>query len=462
MDKEQNQKFVAMTTRPVEALICRLAVPTIASMLVTTFYNMADTFFVGKLENVSATGAVAVAFPLMCMIQAFGFFFGHGSGNFISRELGKQRQDTPSRMAAVGFFSAIFCGVAVSVLGLILLSPLCRLLGATDTILPHARAYVSYILLAAPVMCGSLVLNNQLRFQGNALYAMVGIISGALLNMVLDPLFIFVLHMGVAGAALATAVSQCVSFVLLLVGMFRSNAIRILPRNFKPAFWVYKELFRGGTPSLARQGLGSIATASFNLIAGGFGDPAIAAIGIVSRFMGFLSSVLIGFGQGYQPVCGFNYGAGLHRRVYRAFWFSVIATFLLLTVVSLGCFPFTRNIVALFQHESVETIDIGGQALRFQLLTMPLMSFVVISNMTLQTVGQAVPATIIAATRQGLTFLPAVYILPRIWGLTGLELAQPVADLLSLAITLPIMLSFLRKLKSTGDRPSGQPLHPQP
>lgn len=461
MDNEQNQKFVQMTTQPVEKLICKFAVPTIISMLVTTFYNMADTFFVGKLENVSATGAVGVAFSLMSIIQALGFFFGQGSGNFISRELGKQHVDNSSRMAAIGFFSAILLGGVVAVGGLVFLTPLCRLLGATETILPYARSYLTYILLTAPIMCGSLVLNNQLRFQGNALYSMVGITSGAVVNIALDPLFIFVFNMGIAGAALATAISQCASFILLLIGMSRSNAIKIRLGNFKPAFAVYKELFRGGTPSLARQGLASIAIATLNGIAGSFGDAAVAAMSIVSRFMGFLSSVVIGFGQGYQPVCGFNYGAGLYRRVYRAFWFSVLTTFLLLTVVSVGCFPFTSNIVSFIQCESAEAINIGAEAMRFQLMTMPLMSFVVISNMTLQTVGQTILATIIAAARQGLTFVPAVLILPRLFGLTGLELVQPTADLLSFAITIPIALFFLRKLKKNGDRPSGLPLDTQ-
>ncbi len=442
-----------MTTQPVEKLISKFAVPTILSMLVTTFYNMADTYFVGQLQNVSATGAVGVSFSLMAIIQAFGFFFGHGSGNFISRELGKQQVDSSSRMAAVGFFSAILFGGVLAALGLVFLTPLCRLLGTTETILPFAKEYITYILLAAPVMCGSLVLNNQLRFQGNAMYAMVGIISGAILNIALDPLFVFTLNMGVAGASLATAVSQCVSFTLLLVGMFKSNAIKIRFRNFRPAIWAYKELFRGGTPSLARQGLSSVAIATLNSVAGGFGDPAVAAMSIVSRFMGFLGSVVIGFGQGYQPVCGFNYGAGLYKRVYRAFWFSVVVTFLLLTATAAACFPFAGQIVALIQEESAEAIEIGKWAMRYQLLTIPVMSFVVISNMTLQTVGQALPATIIAASRQGLTFLPAVLILPRVWGLTGLQLAQPTADVLSLTVTVPITLLFLRKLKKAGDAP---------
>lgn len=309
MDEKQQEKLTRMTTAPVRKLVCQMAVPTIISMLITNFYNMADTFFVGKLGT-SATGAVGVVFSLMAVIQTFGFFFGHGSGNYISRAMGSQEMDDAERMAATGFGSSFFIGCVLALMGLVFQKPLARLLGSTETILPYAQDYMSIILLGAPFMASSLTLNNQLRFQGSAMFAMVGITAGGILNIILDPILIFGFDMGIRGAALATLISQLVSFVILFAMTRRPGNIRIRLRlySFRLSFW--KEILRGGTPSLCRQGLASVATICLNLAAGPYGDAAIAAMSIVSRIMNFAGSALIGFGQGFQPVCGFNYGAG--------------------------------------------------------------------------------------------------------------------------------------------------------
>ena len=253
MEEKQEQKFREMTETPVGRLICRLALPCIISMLVTAFYNMADTFFVGMLKSNSATGAVGVVFSLMAIIQAVGFFFGHGSGNFISRELGGHHYEEASNMASTGFFAALAAGLLICVLGQIFLEPLAYLLGSTDTILPHAKAYLRVILFGAPWMTASLVLNNQLRFQGSAVYGMIGITSGAILNIGLDPLLIFVFHMGVAGAAWATIISQFVSFCLLLVGCARGGSLRISLSRVQLNGYYFQMIARGGLPSLARQ-----------------------------------------------------------------------------------------------------------------------------------------------------------------------------------------------------------------
>lgn len=313
---------------------------------------------------------------------------------------------------------------------------------------------MTYILISAPVMAGSLFINNQLRFQGNALYAMFGITSGAILNIILDPVFIFVLDMGIKGAAAATAISQCVSLVLLIAGMLKSDAINISPRYFRPSVAVYKKLVKGGLPSLARQGLGSVSTVMLNSAAKAFNDPAIAAVTIVSRFMTVLSSALIGFGQGYQPVCGFNYGAGLYDRVRRAFWFCVKSSVGFLLALSALGFIFAPQILMLFQADNQTTVQIGAAALRYQLLTLPLMSWVTMCNMTLQTVGKTSSATVIAMSRQGIMFIPCIIILPAVFDLNGLIASQPVADLLSLAISIPVMTAFLRELSHRQTSPS--------
>ena len=311
-------KYTLMTTAPIPRLIGSLAVPTIISMLVTSFYVMADTYFVGQI-NTQSTAAVGISFSVMAIIQAFGFFFGHGSGNYISRKLGAKDYESAEKMASTGFFYAFMSGAIIALFGHLYLSQICVALGSTPTILPYAEEYLGTILLGAPFMASSLVLNNQMRFQGNAVYAMVGIIVGAVLNIGLDPLLIFVFDMGISGAAWATLLSQICSFLVLLVMDSRGTNIRIRFKNFtlKPAY--LKEIVFGGSPSLCRQGLASLSTILLNVAAGAYGDAAIAGMSIVTRICMFINSFVIGFGQGFQPVCGFNYGAGIYRRVREGF-----------------------------------------------------------------------------------------------------------------------------------------------
>ena len=445
MDDKQEQKFQEMTTAPVGRLICRLAVPCIISMLITSFYNMADTFFVGMLKSNAATGAVGVVFSMMAIIQATGFFFGHGSGNFISRELGKHNHEGASNMAATGFFSALAFGLLICVLGQLFLAPLAYLLGSTDTILPYAKAYLRVILLGAPWMTASLVLNNQLRFQGSAFYGMIGIASGAVLNIGLDPLLIFVFGLGVAGAAWATIISQFVSFCLLLAGCSRGGNLHIHISRVQLKWSYYAMIVKGGLPSLARQGLASVATICLNQAARTYGDAAIAAMGVVQRIAMFGASAMIGFGQGFQPFCGFNYGARLYDRVKKAFWFCFkSSTAFLLAVSALG-FTFAPQLVALFRDDP-EVIAIGAATLRFQCLTFAAHGWVVMSNMMLQTIGHTVPATFLAMARQGIFFIPLVWILSSTLGLLGIQMTQMVSDLLTLACAIPIQLHSLRTL----------------
>ena len=445
---EQEKKFIQMTQPPVEGLICRLAVPCIISMLVTSFYNMADTYFVGMLHSNAATGAIGVVFSMMAIIQAVGFFFGHGSGNYMSRELGKKNYEEASYMSATGFFSALIAGTVICILGQIFLTPLSYLLGSTDTILPYTKAYLRVILLGAPWMTASLVLNNQLRFQGSTTYAMVGITTGAVLNIALDPLLIFVFHMGVGGAGWATIISQLVSFCLLLAGCYRGGNIRIRLKNVRFRWFYFRTIIQGGLPSLARQGLGSLATICLNHAAGTYGDAAIAAMGVVQRIMMFGGSAMIGFGQGFQPVCGYNFGARLFDRVKRGFYFCVkISLVVLLLVGGLG-FCFAPKLIALFRDDP-EVIACGALALRLQCVTFPLQSWVVMSNMLEQAINRTGPATFLAAARQGIFFIPVVLILPGLFGLLGVQIAQPIADVLTFFSAIPIQLYVLRTLDQT-------------
>lgn len=456
----QQEKVAYMLSEPVPHLVCQMALPTIISMLVTSFYNIVDTFFVGKI-NTQATGAVGVVFSVMALIQACGFFFGHGSGNFISRKLGSGEFEEANKMASTGFFSAFFTGTILGILGLVFLSPLAKALGSTPTILPYTKDYMRIILMGCPFTMSSFVLNNQLRFQGSASYAMVGIVTGAVLNILLDPLFIFVCDMGVAGAALATVISQVVSFSVLFFMSRRGGNIRVRFRDFTPSAYIYKEIFRGGIPSLCRQGLASVSHICLNQAAGiyggvygeAYGDAAIAAMSIVGRISMFANSALIGFGQGFQPVCGMNYGAKKYARVRQAFAFCVKYAAIFLVVISLAGFGLARPLVALFRKEDADVINIGTLALRLQCIVFPLNAWIVMCNMMLQSIGKAAKASLVAAARQGFFFIPLIWTLPLFFGLLGVQMCQTWSDACSFALSVPLGLGVLKEMKEAKEEP---------
>lgn len=443
-DQLQENKFQKLTTEAVPKLICQLAIPTIISMLITSLYVMADTYFVGQIDTQS-TAAVGVSFSVMSIVQAFGFFFGHGSGNYIARKLGAQEYETAGRMAATGFFLSFGFGMFIWLVGELFLEPICLGLGSTPTILPYSLRYLGTVLWGAPFMAASLTMNNQMRFQANAAYAMVGIASGALLNILLDPILIFTFDMGVAGAGLSTVISQMCSFSILLFMTRRGGNIRIEARNFKPTWELVKEIAYGGSPSLCRQGLSSIATILLNTAAGRYGDAAIAGMSIVTRICLFINSCIVGFGQGYQPVCGFNYGAKLFARVRKGFWFCVRSEAIFLCCMAILSYIFATDIVSWFRADDPEVIAIGAEALRWQVLPITLSAWTVSCNMTLQTIRQPARAITLAAARQGLFFIPLILTLPYLFGLKGVEMCQALADALSFLLAIPLMLPTLRE-----------------
>ena len=443
---QQDAKFHKMTEAPVGRLICSLAVPCIISMLVSSFYNMADTYFVGMLKSNAATGAVGVVFSMMAVIQAIGFFFGQGSGVYISRCMGQQDYSEASNMAATGFVASLLTGALICVFGQIFLEPLAYLLGSTDTILPYTKDYLRIILLGAPWMATSLVLNNQLRFQGSANYAMVGIVTGAVINIALDPLLMFYFDMGIAGAGWATIISQFISFCLLYVCCSRGSNIRISLKNVQLKWFYFRHIFQGGLPSLSRQILSSFATICLNNAARAYGDAAIAAMGVVQRITMFGASTMLGFGQGFQPVCGINFGARLYDRVKDGFWFCVKLSTAFLAATCIAGAVFAPNLIAMFRDDP-EVIAFGTAALRFQCMTFWAHGWIVMSNMMQQSTGQTLPATFNSVARQGIFFIPAVLILPVFLGATGIQMAQATADLATLLVSIPIQIVILGKLQ---------------
>lgn len=447
----REERYKEMTETPVSKLIPRMAVPTIISMLVTSIYNMADTFFVSQL-NTSASAAVGVIFSVMAMIQAVGFTLGMGGGNYISRSLGNKNDDLADRTAATAFFTAIAAGLLMTAGGLLFLDRLVRMLGATETIAPYARAYAQYILLGAPVMTGSFVMNNLLRSQGFAFYAMLGITTGGILNMILDPIFIFGFHMGISGAAIATVLSQCVSFCILFFQCnFRKGCIHLRLSKITFKLSLYGEILHAGLPSLCRQGLASAAAVALNVAANPFGDAAIAAMSIVTRYMMFINSALIGFGQGFQPVCGFNFGAKRYDRVLEAFWFCLKVAVILLTTLGAVSFIGAGQIMAMFRREDLEVIEIGTWAMRFQCLTLPFQAWIIMSNMLTQSIGYGFRASIVSAGRQGICLIPALLVLPGMLGVLGLQISQPVADLGTSVIAAVIVIGILKELKQMSE-----------
>ena len=415
---------------------------------------MADTFFVSQLGT-SASGAVGIIFSAMAIIQALAFMIGMGTGNFIARMIGAGNRKLAEELASIAFFTGFGVGLVIAVIGNANIGQLVRMLGSTETIAPYAEAYASYIFVAAPFMICSFIMNNLLRFQGKALFAMVGITTGGVLNMVLDPIFIFGLDMGTAGAALATGLSQFISFcILLFMCNSREECISIHPKKFKPTLAIYGEIIHGGLPSLGRQGIASIATIIMNTMAQPYGDAAIAAMSIVNRFMMFVGSAMIGFGQGYQPVCSYCFGARLYDRVKKACVYCVKVSTIFLLAVSVIGLIFSGNIIQMFRKDDLEVIRIGTLALRLQLLTMPLQGLVVMGgNMTPQSIGYGIRATIVSTARQGWLLIPILLCTVPVFGVLGIQMAQPIADvgtfILAAVVTKGIFKDLDRKKAET-------------
>ncbi|MCR5293012.1 MAG: MATE family efflux transporter [Eubacterium sp.] len=458
MAKNKIDRYTYMTETPIQKLILSLAVPTIISMLVTGIYNSADTFFVGRIpvNATGATAAVGIVFPVMAVIQAMGFMCGHGSGNYLSRMLGAGKQKEASEMASTGFMLAIILGIIFLILGNVFIHPITTFL-ASGKVSPETEAmtvqYARIILIGAPFMMCQFVVNNQLRFQGSAVYAMIGLLSGAIMNMFLDPLLILVLGLGIRGAAIATVMGQITSFFILLIGSTRGENIHLNIKNVRLNGYYIGQIINGGIPSLFRQGLAAISTILLNRASGVFGgEAAIAGMSIVSRVTMLVISALIGFGQGYQPACSFNYGAGLKKRVREGYWFSVIWGTVFLTVMAVVCFIKAPEIIGFFRKD-VDVIAVGKTALRFQCIVLPINSFIIMTNMMLQSMGKGVKASITSSSKNGICFIPAIKILPLILGLTGVQAAQPLADVLTLGITIPFAASELLKMKREDDAP---------
>lgn len=446
LDNTANDRKEQLTGMPIPKLVTYMAIPSIISMLVTGIYNSADTYFVGRIST-QATAAVGLVFSVMAMLQAVGSLFGHGSGNYLSRKLGAGEYKEANEMASTGFALSILTGVIIAAAGNIFAEQIVRAAGATASTLPDALIYLRIILMGAPFLMGQFVINNQLRFQGNAMFAMGGLMCGAVANLILDPLLILGLDMGTMGAAIATVAGQILGFTVLLIGSRKGENLKVSFQNIRIRRYYIREIINGGSPSLIRQGLAAISTLLLNLAASRLGgDAAVAGMSVTTRVLMLMSSVMIGFGQGYQPVCSFNYGASLKSRVREGFFFCVRCGTVFLLALSVLSFVFAPQIIGWFRDDP-DVISVGAMALRAQSLTMPLLPTTTIINMFLQAIGKGKKASVTASARNGIFFLPMILILPRLFGLFGVETAQAAADVFAFCLAIPMAHSELRNMK---------------
>lgn len=442
-----------MTKTPVSRLIIKLSIPAIISMMVTNVYNLVDTAFVGQLGN-SASGAVGIVFGFMAVLQAIGFMFGNGSGSIISRLLGAKNTEQASKIASTGFFFTLLFGAVVAIISAFVLKPLVMLLGSTETISPYAQTYISYILVAAPFITASFTMNNLLRYEGKATLGMIGLIVGAVLNIAGNPILMFGLNMGIAGAGLSTCISQIVGFfVLLSMFLLHKTQCRLSVKLIVPKF--LPEIIGTGLPSLLRQGLNSLSTVVLNNCAAVYGDAAVAAMSIVSRVIFFTFSFALGVGQGFQPVCGFNYGAKKYDRLKTAFYFSVMLAEIIVVVISVGLILFPGEIVRIFRDDNT-VMEIGSRALVLQGIAQLFLPFCMITEMALQSVGKKLGASVLSTLRNGLFFIPLLLILSNVRGLSGIQEAQPLTVTLAVIPSAILAVRFFRKLPKNTEQSRGE------
>lgn len=442
--------YKKMTETPVSRLIIKLGIPTTISMLITNIYNLADTYFVGGLGE-SQQAATGVLFTLQCIIQAIAFMLGHGSGTYVSKALADKDIKEATKYVSTSFFVGAFAGTLLTIIGLVFLTPFMYFLGSTDTILPYAKDYGMWVLISCPFMVCSLILNNNLRYEGKAIFAMVGLTTGGILNIVGDYILIEILNMGVYGAGLSTAISQIISFVILLVLYLKMAQSTISFKAISKRAIDYLSIFRVGLPSLIRQGLTSISNGLLNNLAKVYGDAAIAAMSVVNRFSSFVMCVGLGIGQGFQPVASFNYQAKEYTRVKKGLVFTLCFGMCFVGILSVLGFIFAEQIVWVFQ-KSEDVINIGYFALRMASIGVLFMPISVSVNMLYQSIRKASIASFLALLRSGLVFIPILVILVHFFGLTGIQISQPIADIISSLICVPFVLHFLFKTPNTEEK----------
>ena len=449
MEKISEGQYDEMTGQPITKLLLKLSVPAILSMMITNIYNIVDTAFVGLLGT-SESGATGVVFSFMSILQAVAFMCGQGSGSILARKLGKKEADEATETASTGFFLSFALGLLLSILTFIFIKPLLYILGSTDTIYPYAKIYITYIALAAPFFTSSLTLNNILRYEGKAKFGTVGMMIGAVLNIALDAIFMFGFSMGIGGAALATAISQLVSFCVLLY-MFISGRTqtKISVKHIARASTVHFNILATGFPSCLRQALTSVASMLLNQCARVYGDAAVSAFSCVSKISFFSMAIAIGIGQGFQPISSFNYGAGKTSRVKKAFFTAILAEEIVLFVLSIPMYIFAPVLITLMRNDPA-VIEIGVRVLRLTCIGTLFLPIGMMIEMGFQSIGSKFLAAICSSFRSGIVLIPTLLILAKYRGLAGVQEAQPLSYVIAFVICLFFCKVYLKKLSSGG------------
>ena len=437
------QQYKKMTETPVQRLVLSMSIPTVISQLITVIYNTADTWFVSKIDT-SASAAVGIVFSIMAIIQAFGFGISMGTGSIISKSLGEKNDEKAETIAVSGVFAAGLIGVVVGVLGLVFLEPLMRLLGSSDTILPYSCDYARYIFLSAPMMSASFVLGNTIRSEGKATLSMIGLAAGGVLNIFLDPVLIFVLDMGIKGAAISTALSQLLGFIILVYFYLSGKTlIKLKPSKISKKPRTYYEIITTGIPTVFRQSMGSIAAALLNRKAMVYGDCAVAAISIATKVYVLIRNIILGIGQGFMPVAGYNFGARKLRRTRQSFGFATLMGTAVCLVSNALIYNYRTQIILWFRNDP-EVIDIGSQALWYFTFALPLLAYSTYVNQLYQCLGFKIRATILACCRQGIFFIPILFISTKLKGIAGIECTQAFADICTFLVSVPLQIYFFR------------------
>ncbi len=431
----------------IASLLVGLSIPSIIAMLTNAIYNLVDTFFIGRIGT-SAVGAVAVAFPIFNLIGAVGLTYGVGAASYVSRLLGAGEKEQADKAASTALFTSLATGIAFALLGLMYLDPLLTAFGATETIMEYAREYTMIIIMGSIFTMMNMTMNNLVRAEGNAQRFMVAMVSGALLNVALDPIFIFGFGMGIKGAAVATVISQSVSTVIILEYFVRKKSFTNLSiRLFRFSLHIYSEIFKIGLPTFLRQFLSSFSVALLNNAAGAFGDHAVAAIGITMRVLMLGMMVLFGYGQAFQPVAGYNYGAKKFSRVFEALNFSILVTTVFATFFAIIGMVIPGSIVSIFSNDP-EVIDVGSRALRAVSIFFPSFGFVITFTVLFQALGKGFAAGLLSMSKQGLFLIPAIIVLPRLFELNGVIYAQTIADFFTLFVAAILAMMIVKKLKA--------------
>lgn len=446
MNNEQRAKMMGEEKIPV--VLRKLAMPAIIGMLVSAVYNIVDTLFVSMLGTI-AIGAVSVVYPLFMLLSAIGLMYGMGGASFVSRLLGQNKKEKADEVASTTTITALVSAAIVTIVIISFMTPILKLFGATPEIMTSALSYGNVLVYGAVFTIMNMNFNNLLRAEGSAKYSMLALSFGAIINIILDPIFIFIFDMGVSGAALATVIAQAMSTVLLLSIYFRrKSVIHLSIKKFKPSLPTYVELYKIGIPTFIRQFLMSLSMGLLNSAASPYGPAAIASLGIITKVFSMIAMVIFGFSQGFQPVAGYNYGSGNIPRLKEAIKVSLIWTTVFCTLSTFVYYVFAPQIIGIFSQDA-KVLDIGIRGLRAMIIVFPLFGFQVIYGTLFQALGKARQAAILSLSRQGFFLIPAILILPKFFQLNGVLYAQPFADICTILLTI----IFAKQVHKTLDHP---------